>query len=152
MEMPAEIDIYSERSIQWVTEKLGSLDYPMLCLGFVEDALEHSNGIVLDGYAFAKEAGEAYAAADDHCLPPRGSWVFYDCWGAIQGEYKNWGHVGISLGDGKVIHAWDKVRIDDFLELQKLEPAAGWTSPKYAGWAPLSAVLVGMRLHQALEK
>lgn len=149
--MPSEIVIYSERSIQWATEKLGSVDYPLLCLSFVEDAVEHSNGIVLDGYAFAKEAGDAYEAADDKHIPPRGSWVFYDCWGTIQDEYKNWGHVGISLGDGRVIHAWDTVRIDDFLDLQKLEPAAGWTNPEYAGWAPLSAVLVGMHLQQALE-
>ncbi|MFS0714814.1 hypothetical protein ABC195_13115 [Microbacterium sp. 2P01SA-2] len=37
------------------------------------------------------------------------------------------GHVGLSLGDGLVIHAWDRVRIDDHRRLEALRPAPGWT-------------------------
>ena len=47
---------------------------------------------------------------------------------------------GISLGAGRVIHAWDKARIDDYLEIEKLTALTG-DHPKYLGWVPLSRVL-----------
>jgi cell wall-associated NlpC family hydrolase len=139
---------YIEPAIQWALSQLGEKKYALLCLGFVEDAYEKPNGINLDGYSFAKEAAEAYSALDDGDLPPRGSWAFYDCYGTIEGKYQNWGHVGLSLGDGKVIHAWDTVREDDYLDVQKLSGGAGWTSPVYIGWAPLEAILVGMQVKE----
>jgi hypothetical protein len=42
-------------------------------------------------------------------VPPKRAYVFYDCWGTINRKYKNWGHVGISVGESKVIHAWDLI-------------------------------------------
>ncbi|WP_432283803.1 hypothetical protein SLT36_18140 [Aminobacter sp. BA135] len=56
----------------------------------------------------------------------------------------NWGHVGLCLGDGRVIHAW--VRIDDIHAVEALEPAEGWTQPRYVAWASVDRILQG---HQA---
>ena len=53
----------------------------------------------------------------------------------------NWGHCGISLGDGRVIHAWDVVRIDDFMQIESMTSMAG-THPRYIGWVPLKRVLL----------
>jgi len=36
------------------------------------------------------------------------------------------GHVGLSIGNGEVIHAWDKVRINNYLDLEKVITAPGW--------------------------
>jgi len=69
--------------------------------------------------------------------------VIYDCWGPLKGEQRNWGHIGLSTGDEKVIHAWGEVRIDDYLAIQDLY-APGWTKPKYIGCVPVSAILKGM--------
>lgn len=142
--MSIDTDSYSDRAIQWAVNQLGSTGYPLRCLAFVEDAYELGNGIVLAGYSFAREAADAYNAAAQTSIPPRGTFVFYDCWGTIDGDHRNWGHVGLSLDEGCVIHAWDHVRIDDYLELQELSPAEGWTQPRYVGWAPVAEILKGM--------
>ena len=52
----------------------------------------------------------------------------------------NWGHCGISLGEGQVIHAWATVRIDDFLQIEQLASPIG-EHPCYIGWVPLERVL-----------
>lgn len=142
--MPENPDTYIEPAIQWAMSQLGRTGYRFKCLGFVEDAYELGNRIVLDGYPSAKEEADAFQAHERAGLPPRGVFVFYDCWGTLMDTHRNWGHVGISLGEGKVIHAWDRVRIDDYLDIQSLEAAAGWTKPQYIGWAPLETILRGM--------
>ena len=39
-----------------------------------------------------------------------------------------------------MIHAWDKVRIDYYLDIEKLTALTG-DHPKYLGWVPLERVL-----------
>lgn len=73
-------------------------------------------------------------------MPERGAFVFYDCL-CLSGEGPvNWGHCGISLGGGQVIHAWDAVRTDGYRAIEKLTALTG-DHPKYIGWVPLSRVL-----------
>ncbi|HBY93012.1 MAG TPA: hypothetical protein DEP84_03450 [Chloroflexi bacterium] len=146
--MPLNIESYCDRAIQWAVGRLGSTDYPFKCLSFVEDAYELGNGIVLVGYGAAKAAADGYKAAAHTTAPLKGTFVFYDCWGDIQGEYRNWSHVGLALGDGRVVHAWRQVRIDDYLEVQELSPADGWTRPKYIGGAPVTEILKGMSVRR----
>jgi cell wall-associated NlpC family hydrolase len=134
-----------ENAVNWALDKLGSTAYRTLCLAFVEDAYEESNGIWLDGYPSAKEESDAFIVRHSDERPPRGAFVFYDCYGTIKDEYRNWGHVGLSLGDEKVIHAWDKVRIDTVHGVEKLEAAEGWANPNYLGWAPVSKVFEGFK-------
>jgi len=138
-------DILIDHAMAWALEHLGSRDYAFKCLAFVEDAYELGNAIVLDGYATAKEAADAYGAAAHPGLPPRGALACYDCSGSIDDEQRNWGHIGLALGDGRVIHAWGAVRVDDYLAIQDLPNAPGWTAPRYIGWAPLERVLLGAR-------
>jgi len=138
---------YIDGAIRWAIDRLGAADYAFKCYGFIEDAYEFGNHIVLDGQGCsAKEAADAYGAERHTDVPPRGAYVFYDCWGTIDGDYHNWGHIGLALGDGQVVHAWDKVRLDDYLGIEALEPAAGWTKPRYIGWAPVSEILRGMTI------
>lgn len=133
-------------ALRWALDHLGSADYPGLCYAFCEDAYELGADIILDGQGTtAKEAAEAYHPVLEG-VPPRGSYVFYDCSGKLMGEYKNWGHMGLSLGDGRVVHSWcAEVRVDDFRAIGAFDPPPGWTQPVYTGWAPPAVFLKGMQ-------
>ena len=75
--------------------------------------------------------------------PPAGAYVFYACGGPVDGVLREWGHVGLALGDGRVVHAWDVVRVDDARAIPALPPAAGWDAPRPIGWAAPEKVLRG---------
>jgi hypothetical protein len=143
--MEEEFKAYIENAIRWAQERLGSTDYATRCLAFVEDAYEESNHVEIFGGDDAKASADQYEAEHNTGLPPIGAFVFYDCFGTLRGTYKNWGHVGLCIGDKKVIHAWDAVRIDDYLAVQELASAPGWTKPRYLGWAPIERIFVGYR-------
>jgi hypothetical protein len=143
--MNEDFETYIANAIRWAKGHLGSTDYPFLCLAFVEDAYEESNHVEIFGGSSAKESADEYGAAQNIDEPPIDAFVFYDCSGRIKDEYKNWGHVGLSIGDGNVIHAWDKVRVDDYLDVQNLSPAPGWTRPQFIGWTPIERIFVGYR-------
>lgn len=134
---------FIENAITWARERIGSTEYCLQCLAFMEDALERSNGIEIFGGNWAEESAELYGAGDNTGQPPRGAFVFYHCLGQIDGEIKDWGHGGLSLGEGLVIHAWDRVRVDGYLDIENLAPAPGWTRPEYIGWVPIEIVLKG---------
>jgi cell wall-associated NlpC family hydrolase len=116
-----------------------------MCLAFVEEAYEKGNAIEIFGGSTATESAEAYGVQKTAALPPRGVFVFYACSGTLEGVYQNWGHVGLSLGDGQVIHAWQVVRQDHYLEVEKLPGAPGWTAPQYIGWTPVERIMQGHR-------
>jgi cell wall-associated NlpC family hydrolase len=141
----ATFESYIRSATKWAEERLGSTDYNTKCLAFVEDAYEMANGVEVFGGDTANESALAYGAAENNGLPPLGAFVFYDCTGELRGERKNWGHVGLHIGDRMVVHAWDKVRIDDYLEVEKLGAAPGWSQPRYTGWAPIERVFRGYR-------
>ena len=143
--MNNEFETYIANAIHWAHDQLGSTDYPFLCLAFVEDAYEESNHVEIFGGDSAQESADEYGAAQNTGEPALGAFVFYDCSGPIKGEFKNWGHVGLHIGAGQVIHAWDKVRIDHYQDVQNLEPAPGWTKPQYLGWAPVERIFAGYR-------
>ena len=130
----------TENMIRWAESKLGSTEYALRCLAFIEDALEISNHIEIFGGDSAKESCELYRDALQGGVPERGAFVFYDCLCPSENGPVNWGHCGISYGDGRVIHAWDMVRIDDYLAIEKLTALTG-DHPKYLGWVALERVL-----------
>jgi hypothetical protein len=138
---------YIEGAIRWALSKQGAIEYWQKCYAFLEDAYELGNDITLDGKgSSAKEAAEAYGAKQYSGVPQRGAYVCYDWWGVILGEYHNWGHIGLSLGDGNVIHAWDHVRIDDYLQIANLAAGAPPKHPELIGWVPVSEILTGMKV------
>lgn len=129
-----------EKMIAWAKSRIASPDYAGWCLSFIEDALEISNDIEIFGGDSAKESCELYRDALRDGIPERGAFVFYDCLCPSKDGPVNWGHCGISLGDGQIIHAWDVVRIDDYTQIERLTALTG-DHPKYLGWVPLSRVL-----------
>jgi cell wall-associated NlpC family hydrolase len=145
--MRTEIDLqpYIDNALQWAMEQLGSGAYRFLCLAFVEDAYEKGNGIEIFGGSTATESAEEYGVQAQPPLPPAGAFAFYSCSGPIEGVVKDWGHVGLSCGDGQVIHAWDRVRVDDYLAIERLRGAPGWTAPRYIGWVPVARFMQGHR-------
>jgi hypothetical protein len=64
---------------------------------------------------------------------------------------KDWGHVGLCIGNNQVIHTWNVIRIDHYLEVQTLPSAPGWSSPKYLGWTPPEIFLRGYQKKQYEE-
>jgi len=143
--MPVGFDEYIQNAIQWAKQRLGSTAYTGRCLAFVEDAYEQSNHVEIFGGSSAQESADEYGAARNPGAPPIGSFVFYGCAGLVNGELKDWGHVGLCIGGGQVSHAWDTVRIDDYLAVENLEPPPTWTPPRYLGWAPVERIFVGYR-------
>ena len=124
----------------WANDKIGETKYAGWCLSFIEDALEISNDIEIFGGDSAKESADLYGDAMQKGNPDRGAFVFYDCICNSENGQVNWGHCGISLGDGNVIHAWDVVRKDNYLEIENMTALSGY-HPKYIGWVPLERVL-----------
>lgn len=110
------------------------------CLSFIEDALEQSNDIEIFGGDSARESCELYSDALRTGVPEKGAFVFYDCLCQSEDGPVNRGHCGVALEDGRVIHAWDRVRTDDYLAIEKLTALTG-DHPDYIGWVPLERVL-----------
>jgi len=102
--------------------------------------LEKSSGIEIFGGNSAKESAVLYADGMRRGIPERGAFVFYDCICQGPDGPVNWGHCGISLGDGRIIHAWDAVRIDGYRDIEAMTALSG-DHPKYIGWVPVERVL-----------
>lgn len=131
-----------QNAIAWAIAREGRAEYVGWCLSFIEDAVEESNGVELFGGDCAKESAQLYQDGLRTGEPEAGAFVFYDCCGVTaNGEIHDWGHCGLCIGEGKVIHAWNIIRVDDYLALEQLSPAPGWTAPRYLGWVPLERVL-----------
>ncbi len=143
--MNEEFTAYIANAIQWAQAHLGATEYASRCLAFVEDAYEQSNHVEIFGGCSAQESADEYGAAQNRGEPPIGAFVFYACEGPVEDEIKHWGHVGLCMGEGKVIHAWDKVRIEPYLDVQILTPPPGWSQPQFIGWTPIERILVGYR-------
>ncbi|WP_022763636.1 hypothetical protein [Butyrivibrio sp. XPD2006] len=129
-----------DNMIRWAKQKIGSTEYAGWCLSFIEDALEKSNDIEIFGGDSAKESSEMYSDALRTGIPELGAFVFYDCLCRNGAELINWGHCGIYIGEDNIIHSWDTVRIDDYLEVEKMTALSG-DHPKYIGWVPVGRVL-----------
>lgn len=79
----------------------------------------------------AKNAANRLNAESNKGLPPRGAFVFYDWNGEVNKVYRNWGHVGLSLGNGEIIHNFGKsILKQDYTSLDsKKFPYIGWAYP-----------------------
>lgn len=138
-----DFDVLITNAITWALENQKNSDYQYLCLAFVEDAYEQSNSIEMFGGSTAKESAEMYGTHIE-TKPKRGDFVFYNATGPINGTSKNWGHVGLCLGNDQIIHTWDTIRIDNYLDVESLQNAPGWSNPEYIGWVSPEVFLNGM--------
>ena len=130
-----------ENAIAWARAQLGSEEYNGECLAFVEDAVEQSNQLELWGGTCAAESAQMYKAARNTGEPEKGAFVFYRCSGLVSGKNVNWGHCGLCVGDGNVIHAYGEIRVDNYLAVEKLTPPPEWEPNRYIGWVSLAEVL-----------
>jgi hypothetical protein len=147
--MSDDTEVIGRNAIHWARQHLGSPAYSTRCLAFVEDAIERANGIEIFGGDDAAESARLYGASDRSSTPPPfGALVFYESVGELFGTRRDWGHAGLSLGDGEVVHAWNEVRIDDYRSIAALTPAPGWEPLRLVGWVPLARVLEGSRARQ----
>jgi hypothetical protein len=140
-------EAFAAAAVAWALARIGDRTYGLRCLAFVEDAYERGNRIEVFGGASATESAELYGLepyeSDDP--PPAGSLVFYSAEGPIGDDHRDWGHVGLALGDGRVVHAWDEVRVDRAEDVEALAPAPGWTQPRLSGWTGMDRLLAGHR-------
>ena len=135
-----DISLIIDNMIRWAQSRLGDPSYAGWCLSFIEDALEQSNHIEIFGGDSAKASCELYSDALHSGEPERGAFVFYDCMCRSENGPVNWGHCGISLGGGKIIHAWDVVQIDDYRQIEQFTVHDG-SHPKYLGWVTVDRVM-----------
>mgnify|MGYP001810192247 FL=1 len=136
-------DVLIENAIKWALENKANTEYQYLCLAFVEDAYEQSNSIEMFGGSTAKESADMYGTNTTK-EPKRGDFVFYNSTGPSNGISKNRGHVGLCLGNNQIIHTWNRIRIDNYLEVESLQNAPGWSNPEYIGWVSPEVFLKGM--------
>jgi cell wall-associated NlpC family hydrolase len=113
------------KAIGWAEKQIGSKEYYhdgySWCLDFVEDAYETgAESPPARPWSNAKEAADGLNAKNNQGLPPRGVFVFY--------EWESLGHVGISIGDGMIIHVpgANSIRKDKYTNVMGLT---------YIGWA-----------------
>lgn len=98
------------------------------CAAFVWACYNKGAGLSNRSYPTAREMGDALITHTD-ANPPRGAFVF---WYKTSDPYNHAGHVGLSLGDGTVIHAFSSIKVSQISTVNN----SGYT---YRGWgAPIS--------------
>jgi cell wall-associated NlpC family hydrolase len=120
----------ADQAIKWAKNQLGKNDWNGYCLAFVSQAYS-SAGIsssVSGRLPDAKTAANKYKPVKKG-EPPKGAVVFFDWWGTVKGEYANWGHVGIYIGNDKFIHAENGVKTSTFSSYYMKK------NGDYLGWA-----------------
>ena len=127
-----------ESAIKWAEEAdKNSHEWEGYCLRFVSQA--YGLGVNVNpkttGWSSPNDAisklGDKFYPASKSCNPPRGALVMF----SALGEYEPYGHIGIYLGNGKVIHAYVTPRVNDLAgkdgveQLSTIGSYIGWTYP-----------------------
>ncbi|MCK4347280.1 MAG: hypothetical protein KAW47_01570, partial [Thermoplasmatales archaeon] len=126
-----------EKVISWASEQEGKDYWKEYCMAFVSDAFkvcENRPASPNELRNNLENAGKFYSKENDWD-PPRGSLVFF----SATGEYAPHGHIGISLGDRKVIHSYQTVKeetIADIESLSYIDSYLGWAYPPEEWFSP----------------
>lgn len=127
-----------DKAIAWALALKGAKTFPDgttvkgFCLRFVQDAYEKGAATSIIRYVGARIAAERTGAIENIDKKiPRGAFVYFDWLGDVKGKYKNWGHVGLYLGDSQLIHAFHHVRIDTIQSMRLVDEFLykGWSWP-----------------------
>jgi len=135
-----------DKAIRWAVSQEGKTKWCGYCLRFVADAYRGKLPKGWDSPEDAKEnLGTSFYPASKNYNPPRGALIFFSAYGKYcDAPYEcidlaDYGHIGIYLGDGKVVHAFGSVKVQDVAEIVRL---SGRDSKKnqfgigsYVGWA-----------------
>ena len=124
-----------ERAIAWTIAQEGKIDWAKYCLKFVANAF----GREAAGYHHPNEMkdalGDRFYSWTNCWNPPRGALVFFSGQGSGDDiDYKKCGHIGIYLDDGKVIHAYGIVRLQNIAGREEGIEGLSYID-SYIGWA-----------------
>ena len=130
-----------EQAIEWAKSKEGSTEWydpetkMGYCLRFVSQAFGLGKNVNREttGWGSPNDAieklGDRFYTANQSWNPPRGALVFF----SGTGPFEPYGHIGIYLGNGEVIHAYGIVRIQQLGGDGGIEQLSYIGS--YIGWA-----------------
>lgn len=103
---PAPVGTAAERAVNWALAQQGSRTYDYWCLKFVADAYRYGAGTSSGTAGWAKQYWDQHYSSQHRGsgqYAPRGALVFWSWAGTLDGVYRDWGHVALSLGDGRVV-------------------------------------------------
>ena len=94
-----------DRAVSWALAQVGRGDYDYWCLKFSLDAYRIGAGRTVPSAGWARQWWDQRPAQQRRgdASPPKGALVFWNWTGTVDGINRNWGHVGVSLGDGRVV-------------------------------------------------
>ena len=138
---PTPPDYFSEdwveKGINWASNRIDKDNWKEYCMAFVSDAFkvcENRPASPNDLKSNLESAGKFYSK-ENGWDPPRGSLVFF----SANPPYEKEGHIGISLADRKLIHAYQTVReetIADIESLPLIDSYLGWGYPPKEFFSP----------------
>jgi cell wall-associated NlpC family hydrolase len=116
----APADRRVERAISWALAQRGAHSWDEGCLTFVNSAYQNA-GVTPTRWYLAIQAARALGASSHKGVPPRGAYVFY---------WTPNGHVGLSLGDGRIVHDYGSagVIVSNYRGISNAY--IGWAIPK----------------------
>lgn len=121
----------ADRAVEWAEARVGQTSYEYLCLAFVHDAWSAGAGRDIGRAPAAYDYWTAHPAAQHRGdrNPPRGALVFFSWTGTADGQYRNWGHVALSRGDGTLVTSRERgTRAIHTMHI------GDWPASSYLGW------------------
>lgn len=94
-----------QQAINWAKRQIGSTKYSGLCQRFVADAYAYGAGMPKRSASSAKVARKLWRVSMSRSNIPTGAAVYFDSPTSPQ-----FGHVGLYIGGGQVIHAFGRVK------------------------------------------
>ena len=131
---PTPPDYFSEdwieKVINWASKQESKDYWKEYCMAFVSDALKvcENRPSSPNELKSKLENADKYYSKENDWDPPKGSLVFFS--GKGKELYERCGHIGISLGNKKVIHAYQTVKEESISDIEKLD-----CIDAYLGWA-----------------
>ena len=123
-----------QQAIVWARSKLGTTKYAGRCQAFVADCYAYGAGMPRKSASSAKVARALWRVSTNRNSIPVGAAVYFDSPTAPQ-----YGHVGLYIGGGQVIHAFSTVKqmsVDSIIACGYAWQGWGWnggTKPTGAG-------------------
>ena len=120
-----------DAAVNWALSKQGVTSYDYWCLKFSLDAYRIGANVPKTSADFARLWWDQRPTAQHRgdFNAPKGALVFWSAWLTLDGIYRDWGHVAISLGDGRVVTTYgpDGVR---GVHIMNINVGSG----RYLGW------------------
>lgn len=134
-----------EKAINLARSQDGKEDWKGYCLGFVGQAFGQESTGWLSPVDAIEKLGDRFYPVEKCQNPPRGALIFFSAkgkWcGASYGciDLADYGHIGIYLGHGEVLHAYGRVRTQTLTAVEQLATTdskgnKSWID-SYIGWA-----------------